>query len=198
MVFCAVAGAGIGAFGAWAYSSSLFRPLAHTLGMWVLLAALVSARQPLRHAVVFASSALLAAVPAFYAGRAVIYDWRYPGGSSAIDGDTVVLWLVLALVAGPLLGLVAHRIGTPGRLGAVAVGTTAGLLVADAARRGLRYSSQLAVLLVFLVVALVALWLRARPLNRDQWLLVLCTLPPAALFGYLLVSAPDLLEDLLT
>lgn len=193
---CAIAGAGVGGFGGFAYYSPLFRPLAHTLGMWLLLAALVSAHRPLRQAILFATTALVAAVPAFYAGKALIYDARHPGGSSSIDDATVVLWIVLALFAGLLLGAVAHRIGTPGRLGALSSSATAGLLVADVVRRAMRYPNQAAVLLVFLGLALTALWLRARPLTRDQLPTFFRTLPAAVLCGYLLVSAPDLLEDL--
>lgn len=197
VVMCAVAGAGVGGFGAFAYYSPLLRPLAHTLGMWLLLAVLVSARRPLRQAILFATTALVAAVPAFYAGRALIYDARHPGGSSSIDGATVLLWVVLALLAGPLLGAVAHRVGTPDRLGALSSGTTVGLLVADVARRASRYPNQVEVLLVFLGLAVAAVWLRARPLTRDQLPTFLLTLPVAVLCGYVLVSAPDLLEDLL-
>jgi hypothetical protein len=197
VALCAIAGAAVGVAGAFAAYSPPFRPLAHTLGMWLLLTALVSARRPVRQAILFATTALLTAVPAFYAGKALIYDARHPGGSTSIDESTVVLWLVLALFAGPLLGALFHRIGTTDRLGALSSGAAVGLLVADAARRALRYPNQTIALLVFLSLALAALWLRARPLTRDQLPALLLALPVAALCGYLLVSTPDLLEDLL-
>lgn len=197
MAVCAIAGVGVGGFGAFAYYSPLFRPLAHTLGMWLLLTALVSAKQPLRQAILFSTTALVTAVPAFYVGKAIIYDARHPGGSSAIDNATVMLWIVLALFAGPLLGALAHRIGVPGRSGALSLSATAGLLVADVARRAMRYPNQAEILLVFLGFALITVWLRARPLTRDQLPTFLPVFPIAVLCGYFLVSVPDLLEDFL-
>jgi hypothetical protein len=192
---CAAAGAAVGVAGAFAYYSPALRPLAHILGPWLLLTALVSAGRPLRQAVLFATTALAAAVPAFYVGKALVHAIHHTG-LGRVDIDTMLLWLGLALLAGPLLAAAAHRIGTPDRAAALAAGATAGLLIADTARRALDYTNQAPVLLVFLALALTALWLRARPLAREHRIAAATALLASVACGYLLVSAPDLLEDL--
>jgi hypothetical protein len=89
--------------------------------MWLLLTALVSARRPLRQAIAFATTSLASAFSAFYAGKALIYDAPRPGGSSSVDGATVVLWVVLELLAGPMPGALFQRTGTPDRFGAMSL-----------------------------------------------------------------------------
>jgi hypothetical protein len=195
LVLCAVAGVASGLFGAYAYSSSTYRPLAHTLGVWILLTALVSARQPWRQAMVRATTVLVTAVAAFYGGKEVRHVTRF---SAEFTPDPVQLglWLAVAAAAGCALGAAFHRIGTAGAAAAVATATAAGLLVADLLRRTLNYPREALVLGIFTGLALIALWLRARPLTRVQLSHLLLLLPLTTAVGCLLVSMPDLMEDL--
>ena len=71
MTVCVIAGVGVGGFGGFAYYSPLLRPLAHTLGMWLLLVTLVSAKRPLPHAILLATTTLVTAVPAFGSVRVI-------------------------------------------------------------------------------------------------------------------------------
>lgn len=192
---CAIAGLASGVFGAYAYSSTDYRPFAHTLGVWILLTVLVSARQPRRRAMVRATTALVTAVVAFYAGKELLYVTRF-SAEFTLDPVRLGLWLAVAVAAGCALGAIFHRIGTEGRAAAAATAAAAGLLVADTLRRALNYPREALVLGVFTGLALIAVWLRARPLTRVQLLWLLALLPLTTIAGYLLVSAPDLLEDL--
>ncbi|MEI4272268.1 DUF6518 family protein [Klenkia sp. LSe6-5] len=184
-----------GGFAAWAYYGDAFRELSHTFGLWILLVVLVSARRPWRAAVAASVVALATAVVAFYVGKDVMYGVEYPGMPYEVNTSVLVEWLVLAVVAGTVLGWGASHVGQPGRWGPVATAGAVGLLVADAARRAAWYAPDPAVLVLAAAAVLVVLRIGARTpgqLTRTAaWVL------PSTVAGFLLVSAPDVLEQLL-
>jgi len=193
-----------GGFGAWAYYDDTFRLLAHTFGTWIVLVVLVSARQPWPVAVLRSVAGLAAAVLSFYVGKKVVYGVDYPGMPYPLDVDQIVEWLVLAVVAGCLLGWSCCRIGRPDRAGTVSAAAAVGLLVADAARRlwswrygwnwGFDHESAALTAVTVLGVALVlGIAVRSR---RQLPAVVLWAVPMVAL-GLVLVSLPDALEQVL-
>jgi hypothetical protein len=191
-------GAGLvtGGFAAWASYTDPVRPLAHTFLLWTALLVLTSAGAPARRAVVRAVLALATAVPAFYVGKQVVHGVRHPGMPYALNASELVEWLALAVVAGTLLGWVFCRVGRPGPAGALAAAAAIGLLVADAYRRSAGRPDEGAVVWTVAVLAAVAvLVLDVRSWRRLALVGVLVV--PCALAGYLLVSAPDALEQLL-
>ena len=191
----AVAGGALtGGFAAWAYYGEVFRPLAHTFGLWIALLALLSARRPVRDAVLRSVLALAAAVMTFYVGKDVMYGIEYPGLPSSVDADQLVQWLVLAAVAGSLLGWAFHGIGRPGHAGAASTAAALGLLAADAYRRSSNYHEDALVVVGLAALAAVAVLAVAVRSPRQLPEIALWTLPAAAA-GWLLVSAPDLLEQ---
>jgi hypothetical protein len=128
-------GAAAGIFVAWAYYTTRIRDLAHSFTIWVGLMVAVSARREPKQAVTAAVVALLAGVLCFYFGRDVIYDLKYPASSYRVDPETLILWCMLALVAGVVLGAAFSRIGRAGWSGAITTAGAAGLLLADAYRK---------------------------------------------------------------
>ena len=189
-------GLATGGFAAWAYYGEVFRPLSHSFGMWIALLALLSARRPVREAVLRSVLALAAAVVAFYVGKDVMYAIDYPGQPYSAGLDQIVQWLVLAVVAGSVLGWAFHRIGRPDHAGAASTAAALGLLAADAYRRSSNYPGDAAVVVGFAVLAAVAVLAVAARSPRQLGEIALWTLP-AAVAGWVLVSAPDLLEQLL-
>jgi hypothetical protein len=191
-----LAGTLTGGFAAWAYYDDLFRPLSHSFGLWIALLALLAAGQPARRAVAHSSLALAAAVLAFYVGKKVMYGIDYPGMPYSINTDELIEWLVLSVVAGVALGWAFSWAGRPGAAGALGTAAAVGLLLGDAYRRGHGYGSEAPVLVVFAVLAVVAvLWRTVRSWPRLARVVAFAL--PCAVLGYLLVSAPDLLEQLL-
>ncbi|MEJ3656379.1 DUF6518 family protein [Actinomycetes bacterium KLBMP 9759] len=189
----AAAGALSGAFGAYAHHTEVLRPLAHVLGPWLLLAAVAAARQPARRAMVDCVAGLLAAVVVFYVGKDVIYGIRYPGSPFAVNSTVLVLWCGLAVVGGIALGSAFHRIGSTGWPGAASTAAAIGLLVADGVRE-IGHRNESPVLLVFAVLAVSAVGLLAARGARQLALTAVLVLPMTAV-GYVIVTAPDLLED---
>jgi Family of unknown function (DUF6518) len=184
-----------GGFAAWAYYDDRFRPLAHTFGLWIAMLALLCAGQRPRRAIVHACLALAAAVAAFYVGKQVMYGIEYPGMPYSINVSELTEWLVLAVIAGAALGWVFSWAGRPGPAGALATAAAVGLLIADAYRRSSN-PAEAPVVLAFAILAIVAvLWVGVRSW-RQLALVAGCTVP-SALVGFLLVSAPDLLEQFL-
>ncbi|WP_232665384.1 DUF6518 family protein [Pseudonocardia sp. TRM90224] len=190
----AVVGALSGAFGAYAHHNELLRPLAHVLGPWLLVAVVAAARQPARRAMVDCVVSLLAAVVAFYVGKDLIYGIRYPGSPFALNLTVLTLWCGLAVVGGIALGLAFHRIGSTGWPGAAATAAAAGLLIADGVRE-IGHRNESPVLLVFAVLAVLAVGLLAARGARQLALTAVLVLP-MTLVGYVIVTAPDVLEDI--
>lgn len=192
-----VAGAGLltGAFGAYAYYSDVWRPLAHVLGPWILLAAVVSARRRPVSAAARSTAALVAAVGAFYVGLDVVYGIKYSGAPHSVNLDRMALWCALAVLAGVTLGLIFHRIGRRGWTAAAATAAALGLLGGDVLRRSLSRAPD-PVLLGFLALAVTVVLLLAEG-SRQQWARAAVLTVPALALGMVVASAPDALEQLL-
>ncbi|MEU0534959.1 DUF6518 family protein [Amycolatopsis tolypomycina] len=187
-------GLATGALGAYAYYSPALRPLAHAFTLWIaLLAAVVPGARDGR-AILRAAVALAAAVVAFYYGKDVMYGIRYPGMPYSVNLEQLALWLVLAALAGTAAGLVFGPIGREDVRGTVSTALAAGLLIGEVVRRSDRADG-----VVFTVATLLALALvLARGIrSRRQAVRVAAWLVPMALAGFLLVSGPDVLEQLL-
>ena len=194
-VLAIAGGLATGGFAAWAYYGDTFRPLSHSFGMWIVLLALLSARRPVRNAVLRSVLALAVAVVTFYVGKDVMYAIEYPGAPYSMNLDLLVQWLVLSVVAGSLLGWAFCRIGRPGRAGALSTAAAVGLLAADAYRRSANYPWDAPVLVGFAGLAIAAVLAVSVRSPRQLAEVALWTLPMAAA-GWVLVSAPDLLEQL--
>ncbi len=141
-------------------------------------------------------AALLGAVVTFYLGKTVIYGFRYPGAPPlSVNISVLSMWCVLAVVGGVCFGLAFHHIGRDGWSGAVATAAAVGLLLADSARRSLRYLEVPPVLLVFVAIAVTVVLGLAKPTGRQAKRTALLVVP-FAVFGLAVVSAPDLLQQL--
>jgi uncharacterized membrane protein (UPF0136 family) len=191
----AAAGLLSGAVGAYCYYDPVLRPISHTLGLWLIVAVVVTARQPPRRAILHASVALLSAVIAFYVGKKVMYALRYPGQPYSLNYTEIGLWIVLAVAAGLGLGWAFRRIGDQGWPGAAAAAAAAGLLLGDAVHRGYRYRDDIPVVATTAVVGLVLLVVLSRHDRRRQLARAALLTVPAALGAVALVSLPDLLEQ---
>lgn len=180
----------------YAYYNDPWRPLAHTLGIWAVLAAAVAFRRPLPLAVGAATTFLAVAVVCFYVGLKIGHDIRWAGSSSVMDVNWhgVELWLVLAVVAGAALGTAGAWAARPDWRGPAATAALVGLLLGDAYRRLDGYGPDVAVtvdLLAAVAVFLVATRANRRPVATLAWTVL------AAAAGFAVVSAPDLLEQVL-
>ena len=104
------------------------------------------------------------------------------------------LWCVPAAVAGTAAGLVFGPIGRADVRGTVSTALAAGLLVGEVVRRSDRADG-----VVFTVATLLALGLvLARGIrSRSQAVRVAGWTVPMAVAGFLLVSGPDVLEQVL-
>ncbi|OQO95024.1 hypothetical protein B1813_02900 [Saccharomonospora piscinae] len=188
----ALAGLLTGVFAAVAYYSPLLRSLAHTFVIWTALAAVVAAGQSARTAVVRVSIALLAAVSAFYSGKAVVYS----GGALPLNLFDLLVWGGLAVVAGVVLGLGLRAVGDSGAHGTVATASALGLMWGDVVRRtGHVFPPDPALVAVTGLLTAVLLLLGSR--SRAQAARIALLAVPLTVPGFLLVSAPDLLEQLL-
>jgi uncharacterized membrane protein (UPF0136 family) len=195
-VVALAAGMVTGAFAAWAYYDDRFHPMAHSFGLWIGLVALLSARQPPRRAMVPACLALAAAVVTFYVGKEVMYGINYPGMPYSISLSVLMEWLVLAVIAGVLLGWAFSWAGRPARAGALGTAAVIGLLLADAYRRSSTYPAEAPVVVAFATLFVVAvLFVTVR--SWRQLALVAAFTGPFVMVGYVLVWVPDLLEQVL-
>ncbi|WP_143267840.1 DUF6518 family protein [Amycolatopsis alba] len=189
-----VAGAASGALGAYAYYSEALRPLAHSFTIWIVLIVAVVPGLPRRRAVVRAVCALVAAVLAFYVGKAVMYSIKYAGMPYTIDLSKLVLWCGLAVAGGVVAGFLFEALGRTDRRGTVATAAVLGLLVADLVRRSDRFGVE--TLLVATVIAIVFVAWRGIRSPRQAAKVALAAVP-MGLLGFVIVSAPDFFEGLL-
>jgi len=196
LVLAAAGGLATGGFAAWAYYADFFRPWAHSFGLWIVLVALLGARRAVPEAVARSVCALAAAVVAFYVGKKVMYGIDYPGMPYAVNAHDLVVWLGLALVAGTLFGWVFCHLGRDSRSGSVAAAAAIGLLVADAVRRGWGHVDDAPAMAVLAVVG-TALVLAVSVRSVRQLAGVALWVVPLTLLGLVLVSLPDVLEQLL-
>jgi hypothetical protein len=84
------------------------------VGLWVVVATVVSVGRPTGLAIVQATVALGAAVAAFYVGLDAIYHLKYPGFPYSVNLELMVLWLCVAVAAGAGIGVLAARIRPAG------------------------------------------------------------------------------------
>lgn len=180
----------------YAYYNDPWRPLAHALGIWAVLATAVAFRRPLRQAVGAAVSFLAAAVVSFYVGLKVGHDirWADSGSVMGVNWEQIQLWLVLAVAAGAVFGLLGAVAAWQDWRGAAATAVLLGLLLGDAWRRGTTYRLDVAVA-VDLLAAVVVFVIAARA-NRHPALTLGLTVITSGV-GFLVVSAPDFIEQLM-
>ncbi|WP_134046380.1 DUF6518 family protein [Amycolatopsis arida] len=193
LVIAVLIGVASGAFGAGAYYSDALSPLAHTVGLWVVVGVAVSARLPTRTASTAAVVSLLAAVVAFEVGKTVIYVARYPGTTYSMSAETLAFWSVVALMIGPILGLASSTMGRGGWKGPASIATICGILLGEAIWRQLNYNmfSGTDVAVVFdLVAAVVIIALNARTAGRLGG--TLASLVPATALGYAVTEVQKL------
>ncbi len=112
----------------------------------------------------------------------------------SINWAAVQLWLVLAGIAGVVFGLLGATAARTDRWGAAAAAALLGLLLGDAYRRLSAWGMDAAA--VFDLVAVVLVFAQATRVNRRP-LLTLALSAVAAVGGFVVVSAPDLLEQLM-
>ncbi|GAB3556336.1 hypothetical protein J2S53_002323 [Actinopolyspora lacussalsi] len=121
-----------GAFAAFGFYHRPLNPFAHALTPWVMLAVLVSARRTPRTAVPRTIACLLGAVVAFYVGKPLLYNTvYYPDAPEiGIQVNNLVMWCVLAVFAGAVLGGVFSAISGGSWSGSAATATALALLLA--------------------------------------------------------------------
>jgi Family of unknown function (DUF6518) len=175
-----------GVLGALARDDETLRPLAHLIGPWILLAVVVSAGQRPERAAVRSALGLVAAVVAFYVGT---------GQPSSLRVGQMALWCVLALLGGPVLGLLFHRIGHHGPPAVVGTASALGLLIGDVLNELDRFGS-VVTLYLFALLSIGTVLALSRPTWR-RFLVVLVLTLPASAIGMALVATPDDLEKLL-
>jgi Family of unknown function (DUF6518) len=196
IVPAALAGMALAVVVVYAYYNNPWRPLAHVLGPWVVLAVAVAFRRPPMLAIGASVASLAAAVVTFYIGLKVGHDIRWAGTASVmpINWGGIQLWLVLAAVAGAVFGLLGSNVGRPDWRGAAATAAPLGLLLGEVYRRLSGWGPDVAVSADVLLA--IVLFATATRVNRRPLLTLLLTVV-ATVAGFVVVSAPDLLEQLL-
>jgi len=172
-----------------------WRPLAHTFGLWAVMATAVAFRRPPRLAIAASITSLAAAVITFYIGLKVGHDirWARAGSTMWINWDKMLLWLVLAVMAGTVFGLLGSFAARREWKGAAATAGLVGLVLADAYRRSVNWDG-LDVAVAFDLMAALAVFTIASRYNRRP-LLTLSFAVLAAVLGLLVVSTPDFIEQ---
>lgn len=197
LLLVALVGVLSGLFAAYGYYHDALNSFAHALSPWVLLAAVVSARQRRSQAVLRTVTGLLGAVVAFFAGKPVFYGIYYPD-VSPIDVDTnkLALWCVLAVIAGTVLGVVFSKIGSADWSGAAATAVAVSLiLVATLGEVGSYILARDLPLIVFSLAAVVVVLVLADTTARQLKRTAALTLP-LVLVSLALLAAPDLIEQI--
>jgi len=172
-----------------------WRPLAHTLGLWAVMASAVAFRRPLALAVGASIASLAAAVITFYIGLKVGHDIRWAGTDSSmpLNWDKMQLWLVLAVLAGVAFGLLGSFAPRREWKGALATAGLVGLLAADAYRRFHNWG-EIDVAVIVDVIAALAVFAIGSRANKRPLLTLGFTVAVGAL-GLVAVSAPDFIEQ---
>lgn len=158
----------------------------------------MSARQSAPRGALRAGLTLLFAVVAFYVGKKIYYGIRYPGSAYRVNADDLVLYGVLALLAGVALGILGAELGRTGWRSAAATAAIVGLLLGEAYRRQTDYGStgSIDVAVLFGVLAvLVVVAMGPRSLGQTARVVVLAV--PLAVLGLAVVSGPDWIEQIL-
>jgi len=203
LLFYAIPGIAIASVIAYAYYNDTFRPLAHTLGLWVALAFAVSWRRPPRLAIAQTIIALGAAVVTYYIGLKIFHDirWAAQGSVFPLGWSRILLWTGFAIVAGLVLGLHGSCTANQDWTGAAAGAAFVGLLLGDGIRRALVWGVVDpagwwdAAVLVDGLLTIVA-FLAATRVNRRPWLTI-AFIPLVGVAGLAAVWVPDMVEQLL-
>ncbi|SDJ67737.1 hypothetical protein SAMN04487820_101221 [Actinopolyspora mzabensis] len=185
-----------GAFAAFGFYHRLLNPFAHALTPWVLLAVLVSARRTPRAAVPRTIACLLGAVVAFYVGKPLLYNIvYYPDAPDiGIQVSNLVMWCVLAMLAGAVLGAVFSAIGGASWSGSAATATAIALLLAATIEEtGFGFADS-DVLLLLCCGCAVLLTLHLADTRDGRLRRIGVLTPPLLVAGFVLVVAPDLLQ----
>ncbi|MCZ2815327.1 DUF6518 family protein [Modestobacter sp. VKM Ac-2984] len=179
----------------YAYYNDPWRPLAHSLGLWAVMASAVGFRRRLPLAVGASIASLATAVVTFYVGLKVGHDIRWAGSGSvmSVNWDRIGLWLVLAVLAGVAFGLLGSFAPHRDWKGAAATAALVGLLMADAYRRYSTWGG-IDVAVAVDVLAALAVFVIATRDNKRPLLTLGLTFATAAL-GLVAVSAPDFIEQ---
>ena len=180
----------------YAYYNDPWRPLAHVLGPWAMLATAFAFRRTSALAIGASVASLGAAVLTFYVGLKVGHDIRWAGSGStmSINWGDIQLWLVLAGIAGGVFGLLGSNAARRDWRGAGATAALLGLVLGDACRRLSDWEVDVAVT-VDALAAVVVFTVATRVNRRPVLTLVLSVATTVA--GFLVVSAPDFLEQIL-
>lgn len=197
LILAGAVGAAVAIVIVYAYYNDPWRPLAHSLGLWALLASAVGFRRPPALAIGASIASLAAAVITYFVGLKVGHDIRWSGSGSVmfVNWGDIQLWLVLAVPAGVVFGLLGSFAPRTDWRGAAATATLLGLLLGDAYRRYSNWGGFDAAVTVD-VIAAIAVFLIASKFNRRPLLTLGLTVATAVL-GLLVVSAPDFIQQVL-
>lgn len=187
----------VGLLGAICYYSDVWRPLAHTYAIWMLLVVLISARQPSLRGAIRGGGGLLISVVAFFYGKQLIYDILYPGPGRPyrVSFEELALWGLLGLVGGAALGWMASYIGRAGWLPAAVSATCIALPAMEAYQRSTEYSDVGLVVVVAALTAVAVLGLGDR--NGRQILRTAYMIVPAGLLAAAVLTGPDKISSLI-
>lgn len=169
--------------------------MAHTFGIWLALSLVVGSSSSFRRSATTVITALIAAVLALQIGKSGLYEIEYSIGSVSVSSERLVFWIVAAVGAGAVLGLIAQRLWRSDWTGVAALAAAAGLFAADGYRRFDIWGDwDIAVIFdAIAVVAILILFHRSAARTVATALLVL----PLTVLAWAVVSLPDLIEQLL-
>lgn len=187
-VISACLGMASGLLGAYCYYSSNLRSIAHSVGLWLLVALGCAAGRSLGRAISQSSLVLIFAVPTFYISKHVVFD------SYSVDLANMVLWAVAAATGGVGLGVIGHFMVRQDWSGAAATAAASGLLLGDAYVRIHNYSFDAAARVDVLGAALVLIFCCRSIVHLGRTILMII---PMTVVGYGLVSAPNWIQQIL-
>lgn len=169
-----------GLFGAYCYYSESWRPLAHTVQIWVLLVAIVTHRQRLLVGAALGSLTLVVSVCTYFLRQSAIYTGKYGSGAEPIlDVHNILLWSLMGLVGGLALGAVGSYIGHSGlpeyahRIAIISSAVFVSLLAVDGWWRYKNYSEVLP--LIFGVFGIVVVLMLGK--FKSWWAILLVAVP---------------------